>query len=105
MTPNEFKAWFDGFCAAIGGAPSEEQFQIIKDQFAKISDPPVNKIPLDPRMLQNSNSSIWEKAMRRVEEDPPYRLDIFWQGIGEADDRCLTRQKTNAWAARILRLL
>lgn len=38
MTPNEFKAWFDGFSDAINGAPNEEQFERIKEQVGKIAD-------------------------------------------------------------------
>lgn len=37
MTPSEFKAWFDGFCEGIEGAPSKAQFERIKEQVEKIA--------------------------------------------------------------------
>ncbi len=38
MTPSEFKAWFEGFCEGIDGAPSKEQFERIKERVEKIAD-------------------------------------------------------------------
>ena len=36
MTPQEFKAWFDGFTEALGGVPSEAQWARIKARVAEI---------------------------------------------------------------------
>lgn len=36
MTPNEFKAWFDGFTEAMGGLPNETQWAKIKARVAEI---------------------------------------------------------------------
>ena len=36
MTPNEFKAWFDGFTEALTGTPTKEQWKRIKARVAEI---------------------------------------------------------------------
>lgn len=36
MTVNEFKAWIDGFSAAINGAPTLEQWDTIKAKLAMV---------------------------------------------------------------------
>lgn len=45
MTLGEFKAWLDGFGAAINGAPTQEQWETIKTKLAEVQDtipaPPV----------------------------------------------------------------
>lgn len=38
MTPNEFKAWLDGFSAAIIDAPTKEQWEIIKKKVENIRE-------------------------------------------------------------------
>lgn len=56
MTPSEFKAWFEGFCEGIDGAPSEEQFERIKERVEKIGlavlptphKTPTRSIPMYP---------------------------------------------------------
>ena len=37
MTPQEFKAWFDGFTEALEGTPSEKQWDRIKARVAEIN--------------------------------------------------------------------
>jgi hypothetical protein len=37
MTVSEFKAWLDGFSAAINGAPSQEQWEAIKGKLSTIT--------------------------------------------------------------------
>lgn len=41
MTPNEFKAWFDGFSESIDGAPSEKQWARMKARVAEIDGVPI----------------------------------------------------------------
>ncbi len=36
MTPNEFKAWFDGFTEALEGSPTKKQWDRIKSRVAEI---------------------------------------------------------------------
>lgn len=36
MTPQEFKAWFEGFTEAMTGLPTEAQWEKIKDRVSKI---------------------------------------------------------------------
>jgi len=36
MTPNEFKAWFDGFTEAFEGSPTKKQWERIKARVAEI---------------------------------------------------------------------
>lgn len=38
MTVSEFKAWLDGFSAAINGAPSQEQWEAIKGKLSTIDN-------------------------------------------------------------------
>jgi hypothetical protein len=41
MTPNEFKAWFDGFTEAFTGCPTKAQWTRIKARVAEIDGKPV----------------------------------------------------------------
>jgi hypothetical protein len=38
MTKSEFRAWFDGFCEGMDGAPNEKQWERIKARVAEIDD-------------------------------------------------------------------
>jgi len=41
MTPQEFKAWFDGFTEFLQGPPNEDQWARIKARVAEIDGTPV----------------------------------------------------------------
>lgn len=41
MTPDQFKAWFEGFCEAIDVAPTPEQWAKIKAKVAEIREKPL----------------------------------------------------------------
>ncbi len=41
LKPSAFRQWFDGFTEAIDVAPSDEQWQRIKAQVARLDGPPV----------------------------------------------------------------
>jgi len=43
MTPNEFKAWFDGFIEAFDKPPSQKQWARIKERVAEIDGKPVTE--------------------------------------------------------------
>lgn len=43
MTPNEFKAWFDGFTEAFAGCPTKIQWTRIKARVAEIDGKPVTE--------------------------------------------------------------
>ena len=43
MTPNEFKAWFDGFCEAFDKTPTQKQWARIKERVAEIDGKPVTE--------------------------------------------------------------
>lgn len=43
MTPNEFKAWFDGFTEAFTGCPTKAQWTRIKARVAEIDGRPVTE--------------------------------------------------------------
>lgn len=43
MTPNEFKAWFDGFTEAFTGCPTKAQWTRIKARVAEIDGKPVTE--------------------------------------------------------------
>lgn len=41
MTPDQFKAWFEGFCEAIDATPTPEQWAKIKAKVADIREKPL----------------------------------------------------------------
>lgn len=43
MTPNEFKAWFDGFTEAFAGCPTKAQWTRIKARVSEIDGKPVTE--------------------------------------------------------------
>lgn len=43
MTPQEFKAWFDGFTEALTGCPNKAQWTRIKERVAEIDGRPVTE--------------------------------------------------------------
>jgi len=43
MTPNEFKAWFDGFTEAFSGTPTKAQWARIKARVAEIDGQPITE--------------------------------------------------------------
>lgn len=43
MTPNEFKAWFDGFTEAFTGCPTKAQWTRIRARVAEIDGKPVTQ--------------------------------------------------------------
>lgn len=43
MTPQEFKAWFDGYTEAIGDVPNKKQWARIKERVAEIDGRPVTE--------------------------------------------------------------
>ena len=43
MTPQEFKAWFDGFTEALSGVPTKAQWARIKDRVSEIDGQPTTE--------------------------------------------------------------
>jgi hypothetical protein len=43
MTPQEFKAWFDGFTEALSGVPTKAQWARIKERVGEIDGKPVTE--------------------------------------------------------------
>jgi hypothetical protein len=43
MTPNEFKAWFEGFTEAMDGQPTAAQWAKVRDRVAEIDGKPVTE--------------------------------------------------------------
>lgn len=41
MTPEQFKAWFEGFCEGIAEAPTPEQWAKVKDKVADLRAAPL----------------------------------------------------------------
>lgn len=75
MTPNEFKAWFDGFTEAFTGCPTKIQWTRIKARVAEIDGKPVTERIYVDRYL------------------PSYPSYPYWTryvgGIGAADPRII----------------
>jgi hypothetical protein len=43
MTPQEFKAWFDGFTESLDNTPNEKQWKRIKERVAEIDGKPITE--------------------------------------------------------------
>jgi hypothetical protein len=65
MRLDEFKAWFQGYTEEMKGAPTESQWQRIKEQVAKIDGIPmtypvfVERYPQYPRFWQTTTGGIF----------------------------------------------
>lgn len=63
MTPNEFKAWFDGFTEAFTGCPTKAQWTRIKARVAEIDGKPVSQTVYVDRYLPSVPSyPYWRYA-------------------------------------------
>jgi len=63
MTPNEFKAWFDGFTEAMEGQPTEKQWDKIKERVSQIDGKPVTeRIYLDYYWPRRRYLETWLSA-------------------------------------------
>lgn len=59
MTPQEFKAWFDGFTEALEGTPSDKQWDRIKARVAEIDNTPVTYHRYVDRYWQPYYRTYW----------------------------------------------
>ena len=48
MTDKEFKAWFEGFCEAIGDVPTKEQWEKVKRKVSQIENNSLVSVMRDP---------------------------------------------------------
>ena len=66
MTPQEFKAWFDGFTEGLDGAPNEKQWKRIKAKVADINGSPVSyPVYIDRYLLpsrQRYTGIVWDAS-------------------------------------------
>lgn len=75
MTPQEFKAWFEGFTEAFDRIPTKTQWTRVKERVAEIDGKPVtervfvdrywpniNQYPYYPRQYWSANSCIGGSA-------------------------------------------
>lgn len=60
MTPNEFKAWFDGFCEAFTGTPTKAQWARIKERVAEIDGKPVTEKVFVDRYVPYARPWNWQ---------------------------------------------
>lgn len=72
MTPQEFKAWFDGFTEAFDGAPSEAQWGRIKARVSEIDGKPVTERIYVDRYLSSVPAYVY----------PSYPYRPYWSGMG-----------------------
>ena len=59
MTPNEFKAWFDGFTEAFTGCPTKAQWTRIKARVAEIDGKPVTHTVYLDRYIPSVPPNYW----------------------------------------------
>lgn len=65
MTVGEFRAWLDGFEAAMGGKPpNADQWKAIKDKLAKVSEAP-------KAAFRDALPRGWNDGIRMEQSDPP----------------------------------
>lgn len=70
MTPQEFKAWFDGFTEALDGVPTVTQWDRIKARVAEIDGKPVTeRIYLD-------------RYLPALPTYPVYPYRPYWSAVG-----------------------
>lgn len=63
MTPQEFKAWFEGFTEAFNGVPTKAQWARVKDRVGEIDGKPVTeRVYIDrylPQYIPNYPRPYW----------------------------------------------
>lgn len=59
MTLSEFKAWFEGFCEGIDGAPTPEQWVKVKEKVALLSPPAPFHDPRPVPLGQWAPAPVW----------------------------------------------
>ena len=59
MTPQEFKAWFQGFTEALEGTPSEEQWKRIKARVGEIDGRQITEHVYINRYLPYYSQPYW----------------------------------------------
>lgn len=80
MTPEQFKAWFEGFCEAIDAAPTSEQWAKIKAKVADIREKP----------LVNLRDDVLKRCYDRGQRDEPPLIvrgqEVSFAGIPIVED-------------------
>lgn len=77
MTLAEFKAWFEGFCEGIGGAPTEQHLATIREKIATVH-PETAALPNSPWELTGTKPepspyvvpSVWIPDLPRIDTAP-----------------------------------
>lgn len=59
MTPQEFKAWFEGFTEAMSGSPTKEQWKRIKARVGEIDDVAVSYPMFVDRYVRHYPHYVW----------------------------------------------
>lgn len=71
MTPNEFKAWFDGFTEAFAGCPTKAQWTRIKERVAEIDGKPVTeRVYIDrylPSVPYYAYAPYWRNTLGQIQ--------------------------------------
>jgi hypothetical protein len=77
MTPDQFKAWFEGFCEAINTAPTPEQWAKIKAKVAEIREKPAVT-------LRDGLTRTWADTTLQndVQRDGPLVVRGIGAGVG-----------------------
>lgn len=62
MTPQEFKAWFEGFTEAFTGVPTKAQWMRVKERVGEIDGKPVTERVFVDRYWPAYPQRYWEPA-------------------------------------------
>jgi len=80
MTPNEFKAWFDGFCEGVDGRPTKEQWEKI---VLRVKDLAEHKA-IQYRMGTGATERINDWTV--IGRTDAFTMDGAWRGAGDAGE-------------------
>ena len=70
MTISEFKAWLEGFEAAMGDSPTSEQWEAIKAKIAQLRAVDVAPLPSGYKWREPyKRNPWWEEPLVRYEDD------------------------------------
>lgn len=89
MTPQEFKAWFEGFTEVFDRVPTKAQWMRVKERVAEIDGKPVTERVFVDR--------YWPTHVQQY----PYRTASYWPylGIGASNAGVVGLNQTHAYNA------
>lgn len=66
MTISEFKAWLEGFEAALNGPPNEDQWEAIKAKIAQLREVRIDPLPSGYKWRDPAKPSPWWEVEPKI---------------------------------------